>query len=312
MTATQPKILCVGMICVDELLYCKSYPIEDSDQRILDRQQRTGGNAANNCAVLAELKVKCDLLGTLSSNSRYTSFVKEDLRSYGLSCDLCELIEGQELPISTCIINAENGTRTILHYRKDWPEASYEAFLKIDLSQYSWIHFEGRNIDEVKKMIKRIVEWNNEHAEGYGITISIEVEKKRDNLLELIPLGDLVIIGKDFARLQGFNTMSQAVDGLFGLLKHGATLVVPWGEEGAAAKGPEGVFLVPACPPERVLDTLGAGDTFCAALLSALSGGHPLQQSLRYACKVAGAKVGMHGYHGLRDVLREQRIAVDH
>ncbi|XP_047111810.1 ketohexokinase-like [Schistocerca piceifrons] len=136
--------------------------------------------------------------------------------------------------------------------------------------------------------------------------MSIDMQDYDDRCLDMMPTADLIIVSKDFARTLGYKSMSDTLDGLYGYLKPGATLVVPWGEQGAAAKGPEGVFLAPAYPPERVLDTLGAGDAFCAALLSALSSGCPLQHSLRYACQVAGAKVGMHGFRGLRDVLRER------
>ena len=36
-----------------------------------------------------------------------------------------------------------NGSRTIVHHRGAMPEITFEDFEKLDLSQYSWIHFEG-------------------------------------------------------------------------------------------------------------------------------------------------------------------------
>lgn len=53
-----------------------------------------------------------------------------------------------------------------------------------------------------------------------------------------------------------------------------ATLICAWAEEGADAMGPGGELLhADACPPETLVDTLGAGDTFNAAVIFALSGG---------------------------------------
>lgn len=53
-----------------------------------------------------------------------------------------------------------------------------------------------------------------------------------------------------------------------------ATLICAWAEEGADAMGPGGELVhADACPPETLVDTLGAGDTFNAAVIFALSGG---------------------------------------
>ncbi|XP_049861604.1 ketohexokinase-like [Schistocerca gregaria] len=254
MAMSDKRILCVGLICLDELLYCENYPVEDYVEMVVARELRPGGNAANDCAVLGELGIQCDLVGTLSINSRSGSFVKQQLESYGVNLKLCEIVEDKEFPVSICIINKSNGSRTILHHSGEWPWVSYEAFLKIDLSQYAWIHLEARNFDHLKKVAKRILAWNS--GERRPIPMSIDMQDYDDQCLELIPTADLVIVSKDFARALGYKSMSDTLDGLYGYLKPGATLVVPWGDQGAAAKGPEGVFLAPAYPPERVLDTL--------------------------------------------------------
>lgn len=41
------------------------------------------------------------------------------------------------------ILNGENGSRTIVHHRGGMPEITIDDFKKLDLSEYSWIHFEG-------------------------------------------------------------------------------------------------------------------------------------------------------------------------
>lgn len=67
-----------------------------------------------------------------------------------------------------------------------------------------------------------------------------------------------------------------------------ATLVCAWAEEGADAMGPDGVLVhSDAFSPEVVVDTLGAGDTFNAAVILALSRGESrglLASSLSPAC----------------------------
>ncbi|KAG8007215.1 Ketohexokinase [Nibea albiflora] len=51
-----------------------------------------------------------------------------------------------------------------------------------------------------------------------------------------------------------------------------------------------------AFPPKNLVDTLGAGDTFNAAVIYTLSNGGSLQDALTFGCRVAGRKCGFHGY----------------
>lgn len=66
------------------------------------------------------------------------------------------------------------------------------------------------------------------------------------------------------------------------------------------AKGPDGVTVQsPAFPPRQIIDTLGAGDTFCASVICSLSKGKSLQDSISIGCQIAGAKIGLKGFNNL-------------
>lgn len=72
----------------------------------------------------------------------------------------------------------------------------------------------------------------------------------------------------------------------------------PWGVEGAIAIDNENDshFSALAKPPAKVVDSLGAGDTFVAATIQSLSHGATLQEAIEFGCLIAGAKVGFIGY----------------
>ena len=55
-------------------------------------------------------------------------------------------------------------------------------------------------------------------------------------------------------------------------------------------------------PPGGLIDTLGAGDTFIAAVIHKLASGRGIQDAISFGCRVAGAKCGMNGYKGLADI----------
>jgi ribokinase len=91
-----------------------------------------------------------------------------------------------------------------------------------------------------------------------------------------------VVLGRTVAGLDAAATAARDLRGL------GAQrAVVTAGSHGAALAGPAGGEAVPA-PRVRSVDSVGAGDTFVAALAVAVAAGVPHGQALRAAC-AAGA-----------------------
>lgn len=113
-----------------------------------------------------------------------------------------------------------------------------------------------------------------------------------------------VFISKDLAQHFGYRSAPEALRGLRSRVQPGyggvqgcqlgqggtaashthpstpsAILICAWAEEGADAIGPGGELVhSDAFPPETLVDTLGAGDTFNAAVIFALSAGECVAQ----------------------------------
>lgn len=82
-----------------------------------------------------------------------------------------------------------------------------------------------------------------------------------------------------------------------------AKIICAWGAEGAVAidNDIDSFYTAPAYPPEVIVDSLGAGDTFVASTIHYLAMGRSLQASIEFGCRVAGAKVGFFGYDQIRE-----------
>ncbi|VDM40440.1 unnamed protein product [Toxocara canis] len=291
------NILVVGLTCIDVVNYVNSYPLEDSDNRVMKQVWSLGGNAANNVTVLNQLNSHTTLFSALPADN---SLVNQLLLKNGICSSRCVFRENSEVPLSTIIVNESSSTRTVLHYRGQLDEVKFEEFKATfpNISDFCWIHFEGRNCDEVLRMVEYIREQRGSAALP---RISIECEKVRPfpTMERAIPLADVVFVSKDFAKCRGFTDKESAVDGirkLFGVSRN--TIICPWAEKGAAGRACEESRMVSveaftAAGP--AVDTLAAGDCFIACCIHWLSEGYDLEQTLTRACRITGKKVAKRG-----------------
>ncbi|XP_069829390.1 ketohexokinase isoform X5 [Dendropsophus ebraccatus] len=299
----EKKIMCIGLVCLDIINVVERYPEEDTDTRCLSQRWQRGGNASNSCTVLSLLGARSAFMGSLAPGY-IADFTMDSLTRYGIDVEHVVSHPGSSFPASIVISNISSGTRTILHMNRNLPDVTADDFKRVDLTQYKWIHWEGRNVDEQIKMIQRVNEYNKDCPTDQRITISVEIEKERDDLYQLFQYGEVVFVSKDVARHFGFSSSAEAVVGLYPRVKKGAYLVCAWAEHGADALGPDGrVLHSPSFPPETIVDTLGAGDTFNASVIYALSKVSPLGQTIEeaitFGCRVAGKKCGIQGYDGI-------------
>lgn len=128
-----------------------------------------------------------------------TSFLNEDMDSLGIKHTNCPVIScGGNGPISVVLCSEETGSRTIVHAKGNLPELSLEHFQsKLDISQYKWIHFEGRNELILPSVLEYVNQYNIYNSKGNvdettqtlpkykykAVPVSIEVQTRPTQLL---------------------------------------------------------------------------------------------------------------------------------
>lgn len=276
------RILCVGIATLDIVNQVERYPVEDSEVRALAQSQRLGGNAANTACVLSQLGHQVSWVGNLAASA---PLIEQQFAHFGVDISLASRLPGGVTPTSYITLSQASGSRSIVHYR-DLPEYPAAAFQWIDLRPFDWVHFEGRAVDQLTRMLQRV-------RGMCGLPISLEVEKPRPAIEALFEQADLLLCSRDYALLSGHADAAALLASLAGTIP---AATCTWGEAGAwAVDHQQAIFHAPAPRLERVVDTLGAGDVFNAGMVHGLASGVPVAQSLAGAVALAADQCAREG-----------------
>jgi ketohexokinase len=295
-----PAILGVGIATLDIVNSVERYPEEDSEVRASSQRIVRGGNCANTLAVLSALGHRCSWAGTIADDAG-AALIRRDLRAHQIALDHARTIAGGATPTSYITLSRATGSRTIVHHRK-LPELEAADVTGVDFGAFDWCHFEGRNPDETAAMIARLAEAPN------GVGVSIEIEKQRPGIERLFSLPhdrlSVILVSRAFANQQGADEPKPFLQA-FAQQCRARFVILPWGPEGAYGMGMGGaVHFAPALRPERVVDTIAAGDVFNAAAIHALLQERPLTQALTFATRLAGHSCGREGIEDSVDSAR--------
>ena len=285
------RILCVGSAVLDLVFTVPHHPAEDEEMRASALRIAAGGNAVNTARVLRALGHDVSLGAVLADHPAGSPLEKE-LRRASVDLEPCRRVAGMP-PLSAVLIPQGGAHRTIVHHRAT-PEYDLEDFARLDLSRWRWAHFESRPGDGTARMAR--------HSRLFrpDLLLSIEAEKVRPEVEEAFPRARLVLFSRGYAETLGFTRPEPFLREMRACVPL-TLLTVAWGEEGAWGIEADGTLHhTSAAPPPRVVDTLGAGDTFNAGMIGALAAGKPLREALDEACRLAGRKVGQVGFAGLR------------
>lgn len=279
------RILLVGTATLDLVFGLDHHPGADEEMRARSLRTCRGGNAANTAVVLSRMGHAPEFLGTLA-DAPGTVVIEHDFTAHGVSFTHCPRLPG--VP-PTSSIYLSGAARSIVHYR-DLPELDAATFRALDLSDYGWLHFEGRNVTALAEMLA--------HARTHypGLPVSLELEKVRDGIEALYGGADLLLCSRGFARHHGFDEPRAFLQWMAERAP-AAMVTVAWGEDGAYGLAPGlAACHAPAMKLPAIRDTLGAGDTFNAGMIDAGMRRLPLEDALAQACALAGRKCAMAGF----------------
>lgn len=279
-------ILCCGIATLDIINHVPRYPAEDEELRATRQESRSGGNAANTALVLTQLGHHVNL-AAIFANDTSADWLLARMRGAGIGLDDCQRVAGTT-PTSYITLSEATGSRTIVHYR-DLPEQDPAHIQRALSHSFDWIHFEGRNLPALKQILPRLSQQTERPA------ISLEAEKHRDGLEQLLSLADVIMFSRPWAEAAGFTSAEAFLSSLPAEFDD-KIVTCTWGAQGVWFRDRNSsIQHQPAVSVEKVVDSIGAGDCFNAGLIDALLRHEPTARAVARANELAARKIGQMG-----------------
>ena len=249
-----------------------------------------GGHAANMALVLAQHRHAVEWMGVLGADAE-ARWLKQALIEQDVNVDLAFSLAQGRTPTSYINHYQTHENQSVVHYR-DLPELPLEAFNTCDFSRYDWIHLEGRNAQVLTLLLPRL-------AKRFDQVLSLDIRRSDPDLEALILGVDVVFFSKLFVQQQKVLSHPESFLADQHRRYPAKVLICHWGNEGAYAIDKEGQVEFIAAQAVPVLETLGAGDVFRAAMIHGLAIGKTLVEALGYAVCLTEQKVGQRGLSNL-------------
>ncbi|KAH8322769.1 hypothetical protein KR059_005426 [Drosophila kikkawai] len=305
------RVLCTGSTTIDYVSTVKNFPEEGIHEKAIAGYYLRGGNASNNCTVLRNFGVNVEFFGMLSSQLIFQILI-EDMKARGIILDNCPTCD-EAPPFASVILTKSLKARTLVSCNRGFPYVSIEDFRKLDLGQYGWIHMRALHFDTTMAMLKDIAAYNASRQEGEDkIMVSLEFDLRLDEMFPMLDYCDYAFFSKQLASDNGWTSLENACSQLnerlhmrWGLNLKRPLVIVLWGDQGAGIMDLDGNYThAPAYKPRKIVDLLGAGDTFVGAFIYAK---YIRERSERvcvdFGNRMASYKITRNGYDHITNIL---------
>ena len=266
------RVLCYGVLCVDQIVRTATYPPPDGHTRILEEGHFIGGEAANSAVMLARLGIPITLRGNfIGADERGLFFLKTVRAIPDLECSGIAVKPGFQTPYAIIVASQQDGYRTVLG---SFADKQYPPLKEED--------FEGIRLLSVDPFVEDSALKAAESAKARGLPVlSIEV----DPAGAMASLCDVAINSSGFMRRH--RTGKPETMGAR-LLEAGVeTAVITEGADGCLVfDAKKGNFHQPAFDVP-VVDSTGAGDAFRAGFIYGYLQEWDLRDVVRFASAVA-------------------------
>lgn len=288
------RLLIIGSTCVDVILRLDHLPTTGEDMHPVQRFAM-GGCAFNVAQVPKAYDVDLRFVTPIGDHGVFSDFVRAHLSNAGFRGPIT--VPDSENGCCYCLVE-RSGERTFLsvHGVEYSFHAEYMDAFAGERFDYTYIC--GLEVEE--KTGGELVAWLEAHPDIAGTVVyapgprGIEVDPDRtERILALHPI--LHLNEQEAQALAGAETDSVLASAQVLHAKTGNMVVVTRGADGVLWISADGSVHSAPSVPSTVVDTIGAGDSHCGAVLTGLTLGWTEDDTMRFANQVASEVVAQEG-----------------
>ena len=280
--AVSPRILCAGIIVLDEVFQVAEFPPPDGKVQATGYFVVNGGCAANAAVAIARLGGRAALAGPMGGPSGADDNgdrVMAGLARERVDCSACQRIPGFATALSAIFIDAR-GDRMIVTYRDERIAAIVPADPERLVADTDIVLADNRYPAFVAPICAA--------ARARGVPVVLDADRPTFEDDPLLRTATHVIFSSECLRQT--TGCADLATGLLRIATKTAAFL-------AVSNGPDDVIYLKAKSPcrlpvfkVRAIDTLGAGDALHGGFALALAEGQSEVEALRFGAAVAGLK----------------------
>lgn len=290
------RLLIIGSTCVDVILRLDHLPTTGEDMHPVQRFAM-GGCAFNVAQVPKAYDVDLRFVTPIGDHGVFSDFVRAHLDNAGFRGPIT--VPDSENGCCYCLVE-RSGERTFLsvHGVEYSFHAEYMDAFAGERFDYTYIC--GLEVEETTG--GELVAWLEEHPDIAGTVVyapgprGIEVDANRtERILALHPI--LHLNEQEAQALAGISDSENPVLAAAQALhaKTGNMVIVTCGADGVLWISADGSVHTAPSVPSTVVDTIGAGDSHCGAVLTGLTLGWSESDTMRFANQIASEVVAQEG-----------------
>jgi sulfofructose kinase len=297
----RPQIVAVGVACLDHAVAVED--LNGGDRlRALRYVQTGGGMAATAMVAAARLGARC-ILASSAGDDPAGRFIRDELAAEGIDLQYFRLRPGGRTGTCLCMAETSTGRKRIIGLaggaRRMTPADVDGGFYRM-LRRAKVLHLDGYHAELAIPA--------GEAAREYGLTVHLDATMGGPLSEKFLALSDVVFASQTFCEQRFRKDVNpKAVEWLADLTP-ARWVGVTMGAAGSMAldRRTNRRYFQPAFEV-KVLDTVGAGDSFHGAVSFAFAKGWPMDRALRLAAAVGAlCCTGLGGREGLPTLRQAQ------
>lgn len=282
MTSRLP-IFGIGTVVMDHVVTLPTFPTADTKCEIETSWRQIGGPIPVALSVASHYGAATSFCGRWG-NDAIGHEIREGLTSRGIDLSTSQSREEWASGFAQVWIEGQTGRRNVAYFRGTFPNPTAD-----DLQQSN--AFRDGKILHLDGTTGVTALFAAESFKARGGRVILDAGSKKPGMENLLPMVDVLVASDQFCR-NWFGTEQVTPNQLRDLGP--STAIHTLGDRGAVFDEGNGEVAVPAAKIDPV-DTNGAGDIFCGALLYALSCEWDLHRAVTFANSSAAYACGHHG-----------------